>query len=125
MERVKKLAEDTRQQLKLKYDSKSIKFLEGFIERVKKNFGKEEREGLITSCGAFLGETIIKNYGGEWGKDSNGVTCVKFDNKNVAYPFAKVEKQFENGLEDSVYSFFSVIPSVFEIKKKKWWRFSW
>lgn len=120
MERIKKLAEDTRQRLELEYDSNSIKFLEGFIERIKINFEKEERDGLITSCGAFLGETIIKNYGGEWEEDSNGVTCIKFDDKNVAYPFAKVEKQFENGLEDSVYYFFSVIPSIFEIKKKKW-----
>ena len=53
--------------------------------------------------------------------------CVKFDEKNIAYPFAKVEKQFENGLGDSIHSFYTVIPTFFGIKKNerknKWWKF--
>jgi len=50
--------------------------------------------------------------------------AVAFDGKNRVYPFAKVSKQFENGLEDSVYSFYTVIP-IFKLEKKKkpWWKF--
>ena len=126
MTEFKDLAELTRSQLKLKYDSKSVKFLEGFIERTKVNMEKDEWSGLINSCAAFLGECIIENYGGIWKKDENGNIGISFDDKNIAYPFAKVTKQFDNGLGDSIFSFYNVIPQVFGIeqkKKKKWWNF--
>src|SRR6202012_1067105 len=97
--------------LDLKYDAISVKFLEGFIERVKIQMPKNEWEGLINSCSAFLGECIIKNYGGHWEKKDNALMVV-FDDRNSANPYAKVSKQFENGLEDSIYSFYSVIPKV-------------
>ena len=127
MTEIKNLAETTRKQLKLKYDSDSVKYLEGFIERTKVNMDKDNWNGLITSCGAFLGECVIRNFGGVWKKDYNGTVCVKFDENNMAYPFAKTEKQFENGLGDSIHSFYSAIPTVFGIEKKsekkKWWKF--
>jgi hypothetical protein len=51
--------------------------------------------------------------------------AIVFDDNNKSYPFAKVSKQFENGLEDSVYSFYSIIPTIFKLDKKKkpWWKF--
>jgi hypothetical protein len=39
---------------------------------------------------------------------------VRFDEKNWAFPFAKVAKQIENGREDSVLAFFDAIPLVFK-----------
>ena len=126
MKELETLAETVRKQLNLKYDADSVKFIEGFIERNKGNFEKEEGKGLINSLGSFLGQCIIENYGGQWQLDNEtGFVAVAFDDKNKAYPFAKVSKQFENGLEDSVYSFYTVIPSIFKIgkKKKPWWKF--
>jgi hypothetical protein len=126
MKELEKLAESVRKQLNLKYDADSIKFIEGFIERNKGNFEKEESQGLINSLGSFLGQCIIENYGGQWQLDNEaGSVAVVFDDKNKAYPFAKVSKQFENGLEDSVYYFYNIIPSIFKIEKKKkpWWKF--
>ena len=126
MKELENLAESVKKQLNLKYDANSVKFIEGFIERNKGNFEKEESKGLINSLGSFLGQCIIENYGGQWQLDNEtGSVAVVFDDKNKAYPFAKVSKQFENGLEDSVYSFYTVIPSIFKIEKKKksWWKF--
>ena len=127
MKELEDLATTVKKQLKLKYDSESVKFVEGFIERNKTEFPKEQWDGLINSCGAFLGQCVIENYGGKWEKDVNGHICVSFDDKNKVYPFAKVSKQFENGLEDSIHSFYTIIPTVFKIdsrpKKKKRWRF--
>ena len=126
MKELENLAESVKKPLNLKYDADSVKFIEGFIERNKGNFEKEESKGLINSLGSFLGQCIIENYGGQWQLDNEtGSVAVAFDDKNKAYPFAKVSKQFENGLEDSVYSFYNVIPSVFKIEKKKkpWWKF--
>lgn len=126
MTKLENLAETVRQQLNLEYNGDSVKFIEGFIERNKSNLSKEEINGLINSLGSFLGQCIIKNYGGHWQADEdNGTVAVVFDDNNKAYPFAKVSKQFENGLEDSVYSFYSLIPAVFRLDKKKkpWWKF--
>jgi hypothetical protein len=126
MKELEKLAESVKTQLNLKYDIDSIKFIEGFIERNKSSFGKEETKGLINSLGAFLGQCIIENYGGQWQLDNEmGTMAVVFDDKNKAYPFSKVNKQFDNGLEDSLYSFYTIIPTIFKIKKKKksWWKF--
>jgi len=126
MKELENLAESVRKQLNLKYDADSVKFIEGFIERNKGNFEKEESKGLINSLGSFLGQCIIENYGGQWQLDNEtGSVAVAFDHKNKAFPFAKVSKQFENGLEDSIYSFYTIIPSIFKIEKKKklWWKF--
>jgi len=126
MKELENLAESVRKQLNLKYDAESVKFIEGFIERSKSSFDKEGSKGLINSLGSFIGQCIIENYGGQWQVDSEtGSVAVVFDNNNKAYPFVKVGKQFDNGLEDSVYSFYSVIPTVFKLDKKKktWWKF--
>lgn len=126
MKELENLAESVRTQLNLKYDAESVKFIEGFIERNKSSFSREESNGLINSLGSFVGQCIIENYGGQWQVDNDtGSVAVVFDDNNKAYPFAKVSKQFDNGLEDSVYSFYSVIPTVFKLDKKKkpWWKF--
>ena len=126
MEELKTLAEKVRTSLKLKYDAKSVQFMEGFIERNKLEFEQSEWPGLINSCAAFLGQCIIENYGGNWVQDEDGHLAVAFDERNKCFPFAKVSKQFTNGLEDSVYSFYTVLPSVFKLApkpSKRWWQF--
>jgi hypothetical protein len=126
MQQLTDLAEVVRTNLNLKYDDASIKFVEGFIERNKATLPEEDWNGLINSCGAFIGQTIIENYGGKWEKEADGTLAVAFNDANKVYPFAKVRKQFDNGLEDSVYSMFTMIPIVFKMeskKKKKWWKF--
>jgi hypothetical protein len=45
----------------------------------------------------------------------DGSWCVRFDEKNAVFPFAKVAKQLENGSVDSVLSFFTIIPIVFRL----------
>jgi hypothetical protein len=126
MKELENLAESVRSELNLKYDAESVKFIEGFIERNKSSMDKEASKGLINSLGSFLGQCIISNYGGHWAidKETNAV-CIAFDDLNKVYPFAKVSKQFENGLEDSVSSFYSIIPTLFKPgkKKKSWWKF--
>jgi hypothetical protein len=126
MKELENLAETVRVQLNLQYDTESVKFLEGFIERNKNSFDKEQSQGLIHSLGSFLGQCIIDNYEGQWQHDTETDSiAIVFDNNNKAYPFAKVSKQFDNGLEDSVYSFYTAIPAVFNPLKKKrpWWKF--
>jgi hypothetical protein len=126
MEELTSLADKLKTMLKINYDSDGVKFVEGFIERNKKEIPKEEWYGLINYCGAFLGQCIIENYGGQWTKDENGHIAVAFDENNRVHPFSKVSKQFNNGLGDSIHSMYTVIPAIFKLEpktKKKWWKF--
>ena len=143
MKELEDLAEKVKNQLNLDYDTKSVKFVEEFIERQRNSFDNEQRKGLVNSIGSFVGQCVIKNYGGQWQVDEETkAVCVALDDKNKIFPFAKTAKQFENGLEDSVYSFYTIIPTVFKLNpstisdesdnsqstdssadSKKWWKF--
>ena len=67
---------------------------------------------MVSVLGSYLGECIVRCYGGHWAKGEDG-WYVEFDRKNTAYPFAKVRKQFANGKGDGVHSFFTLIPILF------------
>jgi hypothetical protein len=100
------------------YTKESVKWLEGYIERLR-NSGEfenvETRTKLISVFGSFLGECIVRCHGGAWKLDEEaGVWCVAFAKDQTAFPFAKVAKQIDNGLEDGIASFFDVIPILFE-----------
>ncbi len=109
-----RLAELVKTQLHLGYDAASVKLLEGFIERNRAE-NPTGTNGLTNSLGAYLGQCIITCYGGSWAIDpETQAAAVAFDANNKVFPFSKTAKQFENGLEDSVYSFFTVMPLVFK-----------
>jgi len=115
------------------YTQESVEWLEGYIERLRKSgeFDSVESRSRLTSVfGSFLGECIVRCYGGAW-TQHEGEWCVAFSDGDMAFPFAKVAKQFDNGLEDGISSFFRAIPIVFEgrvrplpsASQKPWWRF--
>lgn len=106
--------------VKLDLDAESIKWLAGYINRNRESFNKETKERLIDILGSFLGEAIIKNYGGQWAINE-GALGVHLKGKSFAFPFAKVSKQMYNGPEDSIYSFYRIVPMVMDgsISEKK------
>ena len=97
------------------YNHESVKWLDGFIERERgrRDINTVGTEKLIQVLGSFLGECVIHTYGGAW-REQEDQWGVFFDDSNSVFPFNKVRKQFRNGGEDSVLSFFEVIPLVFK-----------
>ena len=74
-------------------------------------YGESEAPGgLISVIGSFLGEAIIAASSGQWHEDADGNLCVTFPGGDCAYPFTKVAKQFEQGLEagESILSFYDI-----------------
>ena len=112
------------------YTQESVEWLEGYIERLRNSgeFDSGETKNKLTSVFAsFLGECIVRCYGGTWEQADSGVWCVAFSHDNIAFPFAKVAKQIDNGLEDGIASFFTAIPIVFQnvslaTAKRPWWK---
>jgi hypothetical protein len=100
--------------LEFGYNAESITWIDGFIERQRccPDIAKNTIDGLISTLGSFLGECIIRCFGGHW-QNSDGEWCVCFDDGNMVFPFNKVKKQFLNGREDSIKSFFELIPVMF------------
>jgi hypothetical protein len=102
------------------YDAQSVAWLDGYIERHRARITQDLVEGLVNVFGSYLGECVISCYGGYW-ENEDGHWRVSFNEDNAVYPFAKVQKQFENGAEDSIKSFFEIIAIVFasEIRKEE------
>jgi hypothetical protein len=115
------------------YTKESVEWLEGYIERLRNSgeFDNVETKNKLTSVfGSFLGECVVRCYGGRWKLHEAGVWCVAFKEDQAAFPFAKVAKQIDNGIEDGISSFFNVIPTIFpelsrvapSTPKKPWWK---
>jgi hypothetical protein len=98
-----------------KFDEAAVRWLDGFIQRQHERGKPEIHEGLMNTLGSFLGECVIRTYGGAWA-NVDGSWGVQFDEKNAVFPFAKVLKQLKNGAAESVLSFFTVIPRAFKGK---------
>ncbi|MCL1972192.1 MAG: hypothetical protein FWG57_04300 [Endomicrobia bacterium] len=96
----------------LNFDEQAVRWLDGFIQRQYKDADPAIRNGLINMLGSFLGECIIRNFGGEW-VCVDGSWGIRFDDKSAVFPFAKVGKMLENGSDDSVLGLYTLIPILF------------
>lgn len=100
--------------VQLQFNEQSIGHLDEFIQAKRGVFDKATIAKMIEVFGSFLGECVRKSYGGDW-DEINSEPAIRFDEKNAVFPFNKVRKQFENGHEDSILSFYQCIPLVFKI----------
>lgn len=96
----------------VEFDLTAVEWLDGCVTRQHEQGDPNNVEGLVSTLGSFFGECVVQTYGGKWFEDENG-WCVRFDEKNAVFPFAKIEKHLRNGPEDSVLSMFETIPLVF------------
>jgi hypothetical protein len=98
------------------HDLASVKWVEGFIERQRnrEDFRLDTAEVLMQMLGCYLGECVIRSYGGEW-RQHDGQWGVFFDDSNAVFPFNKARKQFEHGVSggDSIVGFITAIPEMF------------
>jgi hypothetical protein len=95
------------------YNRASVEWVDGFIERGRTDIKADSVNGLVQVLGSYLGECIIKIYGGVW-REHDGTVGVFFDDSNAVFPFTKVRKQFENGRDpgDSILGLFDMIDPV-------------
>ncbi|MEM7777926.1 MAG: hypothetical protein AAF732_20230 [Pseudomonadota bacterium] len=91
----------------LDYDAASVAWVEQFIERQRERQAADV-EGLTQTLGSYLGEAIIARAGGAWADHADLGLGIRFANESWCMPFAKVRKQFDQGLEggESILSFY-------------------
>jgi hypothetical protein len=111
---------DRHEGVNLTFDRESVAWTDAFIERLRPAIDETMIRDLSVTMGAFLGECIRTSYGGEWRRNEDGDWGIYFDDSNAIFPFAKVQKQFQNGSEDSILSFYEIISLVFfKIERSK------
>ncbi|MDR3351644.1 MAG: hypothetical protein LBO00_01230 [Zoogloeaceae bacterium] len=105
-------------QFELNYDEESVRWLDGYIERMR--LGTQEHEGAIKLIGSFLGECLIRNFGGQW-IIYDGMYGVAVDDGNISFPYNKTTKQYANGAEkgDSILGFYRVEQTFRTLNKPK------
>ena len=96
------------------FNARSVAWVDGFIENQRQRPDRDHHteESLIDILGSFLGECIISCFGGQW-EQREDQWCIHFGSRNALYPFHKVRKRFANGPQDSIETFFSLIPLTF------------
>jgi hypothetical protein len=92
----------------------SVDWVTGFVERqrARPDFDAGMISGLTGAIGCFLGESLIAATGARWEwSDEFGQWSIALGGNNAAYPFGKVRKQLESGLEggESIISFYDVV----------------
>jgi hypothetical protein len=105
----------------LDYDEKSVEWLDGYIERNREQFEPDELDRIVSVLGSFLGECIRIQFGGEW-VEVEGQWAVRIGNgpgSLTAFPFNKVWKHFEQGIEEgeSVAGFYKSIPALLTMEE--------
>ena len=97
-------------------DERSLECICDFMELeiFRYQLTEENRHAWISLIGAFLGQTIIKVYGGQWIDESN--LSIELKDGTICYPIDKVVKQLENGKEDSIYYYFTFISEILDKK---------
>ena len=95
------------------YDQAGVEWLDGYIQRQHEQGDPTLRPKLVQTLGSFLGECIVRSLGGHWDRDG-GTWAIRFDKRNAAFPFAKVQKHLDNGGGDSVLGFYQSIRVIFK-----------
>jgi hypothetical protein len=99
--------------VKLKLDEKSVKKLDKIISDGWGGEPPNQMDNMVMVFGSFLGEAMIATFNGRWVEDPDYGWGIEFQPKNqvkdVAMVFAKMEKRFRYGMDDSISFFYDVI----------------
>ena len=103
------------------FDEKSLKWFDGYIERLKNDYGMVDngnRDRFVSIFSSFLGEVFIRNIGGSW-KYLDGCLGVLLLNGDCVFAFTKTEKQLANEHGNSIYGLYSGYKALFKLKHAK------
>lgn len=101
---------------KADYTIESMKEIDRFIDEQSGENGiiSRGRGKILFSLGCYVGETVIRLYGGKWHTDDNDPegeinASVELDNNTVIFPMQRVIKRYQNGSEDGIYAYVYVL----------------
>jgi hypothetical protein len=57
------------------YDEAGVRWLDGYIQRQHEQGDPADRPGLVSTLGSYLGECIIRSFGGKWAQETAHGAC--------------------------------------------------
>ncbi len=97
---------------KIDFTVESMKEIDRFFEEQNTPDGilSKNRGTILFSIGCFVGQTIIKNFGGGWIADDNDPQgeiniAVRTDDGTLLFPVQRCIKRLQNGMEDGIYAY--------------------
>ena len=101
-----------KEDVQLDFSADSISWLDTYINQHRNDLDDNDKHILREKFGAFVGETIRRNYGGEWVNTDDSDWTIAFDNKVQASPFKMVDEQLDN--DASLARLYQRIPELFD-----------
>ncbi|MGY2133559.1 hypothetical protein ACW9KT_15120 [Hymenobacter sp. HD11105] len=112
MEELRSAAEAVRQNLNIaSFDELAVRRLAEFIDRERAGINYEAKAGVVNALGCFLGECIIRSFGGYWHRDASGLVGVQIAGCTFVNPFSYVERQLVHGADEAVMVLFYSLPT--------------
>lgn len=103
---------------KADYTVESMKEIDRFLDEQGGENGiiSRGRGKILFSLGCYVGETVIRLFGGKWHTDDNDPegeinASVELENGTVIFPIQRVIKRYQNGSEDGIYAYVYVLSS--------------
>ena len=97
------------------FDAYGIGCLSAYIQTMHEKGDKDLYDRIVSVYGSYLGECLVRNFGGKWARVDDTEAIAFPGNGNVAFPFNKLRKHLENGKEagDSVVGFYEAVGALF------------
>lgn len=98
---------------KADHSLESMKEIDRFFDEQSGEGGiiSRNRGQIIFALASYIGETVIRLYGGKWGGSDEVNMSVELDDGTVIFPTHRAMKRYRNGSEDSIYAYVYVLGS--------------
>ncbi len=83
----------------LDFSADSVSWLDAYIEEHRHELDERDKSLLQEKFGAYLGESIRRNYGGRWVKGSGDRWMIVFDEEYQASPFELIGEHLDHHTE--------------------------
>lgn len=93
------------------YSLESMKEIDRFFDEQSGEGGiiSRNRGQIIFALASYIGETVIRLYGGKWSGSDEVNMSVEIDGGTVIFPTQRAMKRYQNGSEDSIYAYVYVL----------------
>lgn len=101
-----------KEDIQLDYSAASISWLDTYIDEHRAELDARDKAILQEKFGAFLGESIRRNYGGEWVRGDQDRWMIAFGERGRTSPFDIIGEHLDHHI--SLSSIFEHIPVQFD-----------
>ena len=85
-----------KEKVQLDFSADSVSWLDTYIDEHRAELDEGEKHLLQEKFGAFLGESILRNFGGQWVKSSEDRWMIAFGGQKQTSPFELIGEHLDH-----------------------------